>query len=172
MNSLTKAMVIQIPYANELKVLAVVLQDFQKRWRHDYLTSLREFHRSSGDTRQVIKKGDVVIIHDDTPRTRWKIAVVNDLVTGGDGLVRAATLRTANGTTNRPITKLYPLELNETEPLADIENQEERSTTPVNLPDSPVGTRPQRMSARKATVRMKEWARVLAAPEDVAETEQ
>ena len=106
------------------------------------------------------------------PRTRWKIAVVNDLVTGGDGLVRAATLRTANGTTNRPITKLYPLELNETEPLADIENQEERSTTPVNLPDSPVGTRPQRMSARKATVRMKEWARVFAAPEDVAETEQ
>ena len=66
------------------KTLAVVLQDFQKRWRHDYLTSLREFYRSSGDTHQVVKKGNVVIIHDDVPRTMWKIAVVSDLVIGGD----------------------------------------------------------------------------------------
>lgn len=163
------------------KTLAVVLQDFQKRWRHDYLTSLREFHRSSGDTHQVIKKGDVVIIHDDVPRMMWKIAVVNDLVIGGDGLVRAATLRTANGTTNRPITKLYPLELNDSEsadvvekqecPADDTEKQEcPTSTTTVN---SPAETRPKRRSAKTATVRMKEWARVLAAapPEDVAETE-
>ena len=157
------------------KVLAAIIQDFQKRWRHDYLTSLREFHRRSGDTRQVIKKGDVVIIHDDTPRTMWKIAVVIDLVMGGDGLVRAATLRTANGTTNRPITKLYPLELNENESLAATQNQDKHSTTPVNIPNSPlqVCARPQRMSAEKAATRMKEWARVLAPPpEDVVETEQ
>ena len=62
------------------KIVAMILRDFQNRWRHDYLTSLREFHRTSGSTRQVIKKGDVVIIHDDVPRTMWKIAVVNDLV--------------------------------------------------------------------------------------------
>ena len=48
----------------------------------------------------------MVIIHDDSIRTTWKMAVVKDLITGGDGLVRAATLRIANGTTNRLITKL------------------------------------------------------------------
>ena len=93
------------------KVLAAMLQDFQKRWRNDYRTSLREFHRTSGDTHQVIKKGDVVIIHDEAHCTMWKIAVVNDLITGRDGIVRAATLCTANGITNRPICKSYPLEL-------------------------------------------------------------
>ena len=158
-----------------VKILALILQDIRKRWRHDYLTSLREFHRTSGTTNQVIQKGDVVIIHDDTPRTMWKIAVVKDLVTGGDGLVRAATLRTANGTTNRPITKLYPLELNETESLTDIETKEEHSSTDsVNLSESAVDTRPQRRSAQRATIQMKKWARVLAAapPEDVVETEQ
>ena len=86
----------------------MILQDFQKRWQNGYLTLLREFHTRSGNTHQVIKKGDVVIIHDNTPRTMWKIAVVNHLVMGGDGLARATTLCTANGTTNRPVTKLYP----------------------------------------------------------------
>ena len=95
------------------------------------------------------------------------------LVTGRDGLVRAATLRTANGTTNRPITKLYTLELNETETLTDVGTEEVHcSTDSMGLSESTVN-RPQRKSAQRTTVKMKEWARVLAAPpEDVAETEQ
>ena len=101
----------------------------------------------------------------------WKMAVVTDLVTGRDGLVRAATLRTANGTTNRPITKLYPLELNETETLTDVGTEEHCRTDSMESSESTVN-RPQRKSAQRATVKMKEWARVLAAPpEDVAETE-
>ena len=63
----------------------------------------------------------MVIIHNDSTHTTWKMAVVKDLIAGGNGLVRAETLRTANGTTKRLITKLYPLELNETESLTDIE---------------------------------------------------
>ena len=59
----------------------------------------------------------------------WKMTVVTDLVTERDGLVRAATLRTANDTTNRPITKLYPLKLNETETLTDVETEEAHSST-------------------------------------------
>ena len=73
--------------------------------------SLGEFYRTSGTTHQGIKEGDVVIIHDNSPHTTWKMAVVKDLVIGRDGLVRAATLctanGTANGTANRPVTKLY-----------------------------------------------------------------
>ena len=102
----------------------------------------------------------------------WKIAVVNDLVMGGDGVVRAAILRTASRTTNRPITKLYTLELDETESLTDTTTQEEYPITPVTIPDSSVDTRPQRQSAWNASAWMKEWARVLVAPlEDVMETE-
>ena len=85
--------------ANQLRkrarLQAAVLRDFKKRWCHEYLTSLREYHKKSGDNQQTVKKGDVVIVHDDTPRASWKMAVIDDLIVGRDGLVRAATVRTS-----------------------------------------------------------------------------
>ena len=39
------------------------------------------------------------------------MAVVENLVTGNDEMVRSAIVRTKNGVTNWPVTKLYPLEL-------------------------------------------------------------
>lgn len=66
---------------------------------------------------QRIRVGDVVLIHDDGPRIRWKLAVVEHLIHGNDGLCRAATVRTTSGVTSRPIVKLYPLEVNETDSL-------------------------------------------------------
>ena len=47
---------------------ALTLQHFQRQWRDEYLTSLREFHRATGKNEQTIKVGDVVLVHDDTPR--------------------------------------------------------------------------------------------------------
>ena len=83
-------------------------QQFKSRWRHKYLTSLREYHRISGQNIQTIRPGDVVLIHDDTPRITWKLAVIEELLKGKDGLVRAANIRTAQGKTNRPIARLIP----------------------------------------------------------------
>ena len=40
------------------------------------------------------------------------MAVVKELQRGNDKFVQLATIQTANGITNRPITKLYPLEVN------------------------------------------------------------
>jgi len=121
----------------------------------------------SGENQQTGKMGDVVIIHDDTPRASWKMAVIDDLVVGRDGLVRAATIRSSYGTTSRPITKLYPIELNE-------ENKVTEGTLTQchagNL-DQPRGKDqcPQRASARRATDRMREWVQLLSAPpEDIA----
>ena len=42
-----------------MKLQAIILQLFWKRLRHEFLTSLREFRRSSGDYKQ---KGDVVLV--------------------------------------------------------------------------------------------------------------
>ncbi|XP_052255015.1 uncharacterized protein LOC127860777 [Dreissena polymorpha] len=90
----------------------LLIQQFYRRWKTEYLTSLREHHRMSGSNTQTINTGDVVQIHDDGPRCRWKLAVVVDVVTGRDGHVRAAKVRTSNGLyTLRPIAKLYPLEV-------------------------------------------------------------
>ena len=70
---------------------ALTLQHFQRRWRDEYLTSLREFHRATGKNEQTIKVGDVVLVHDDTPRVSWKMAVIEELIKGNDGLVRACS---------------------------------------------------------------------------------
>ena len=49
----------------------LLLQHFQSRWKKEYLTSLREVHRTTGVTGQAVKIGDVVQIHDDSPRSQW-----------------------------------------------------------------------------------------------------
>ena len=65
---------------------------------------------------QTIKIGDVLLVHDDTPCISWKIAVVEELISGNDGLVRAVNIQTPTGKANRPITKLVPLEISSSEP--------------------------------------------------------
>ena len=90
------------------KLQAAVLNDFQKRWHHEYLISLRGYHKASENNQQHVKKDDVVVVHGDIPHTTCKMAVIGDLIMGRDGLIRAATIRILTSTTNRPITKLYP----------------------------------------------------------------
>ena len=145
-------------------VQAAILRDFQTRWRHEYLTSLREHHRTSGTNVQSVKNGDVVIVHDDTPRMMWKLAVIEELIVGRDGLTRAAMIKTANGTTSRPIAKLYPLELASGQGNHTVEVNENSGTLDSDSGPTSEGRRPSRAAARRATDKVKEWARILVAP--------
>ena len=91
---------------------ARVIEQYRKRWTHEYLTSLREFQTKSGNNQQTIRVGDIVIVQDDfKPRLQWTLAVVEELLTGNDGMTRAAHIRTPSGVTTRPIVKLFPLEV-------------------------------------------------------------
>jgi hypothetical protein len=156
-----------------VKLQAIILQRFWKRWMHEYLTSLREFHRSSGDNKQIIKEGDVVLVHDDSPRSTWKLAVVEYLIRGGDNLVRAANIRTSTGYTNTPICKLYPLELSTNEgEQGDISNCDQENLVVNNSTEQErtVRNRPIRTSAARAANRISEWTKILRRPpEDVEE---
>lgn len=94
---------------------SATLQHFWTRWKHEYVTGLREFHKTSGQQGDIVAKGDIIQIHDDNlPRNRWLLGVVEDLIVGNDGQVRAARVKSRSGMTTRPIAKLYPLELHET----------------------------------------------------------
>ena len=96
-------------YRKRVKQQNEVLNQFWKRWRTEYLTALRESHKLTGTTLQSIAVGDVVQIHDECPRSQWKLGVEQELITGKNGLARAAHVRTTRGVTTRPIVKLYPL---------------------------------------------------------------
>ena len=63
---------------------------------YEYLTSLREFHKGSRFSKESVKVGDVVLLHDDKSRVNWKLALVTSINRGRDGLVRFVNLRTAS----------------------------------------------------------------------------
>ena len=57
-------------------------------------------------------EGDVVIIKSEEKNcAQWKLGVVIDVITGRDGVVPGAKLRTPKSVIERPVQHLYPLEL-------------------------------------------------------------
>ena len=61
----------------------------------------------------MMEKGEVLIIKsEEKNRAQWKVGVVEDLITGRDGVIRGAKLKSRKSHLERPIQYLYPLELN------------------------------------------------------------
>ena len=60
-----------------------LIQHFHTSWKQEYLTALREFHNVIGTyVPQTIKVVDVVLIHDDSSRASWKMAMIKNLIKG------------------------------------------------------------------------------------------
>ena len=93
--------------------------------------------------------GDMVQIHDDSQRVNCKIGVVTDIVRGNDGLIRSAHVRTRTGETIRPIVKLYPLKVTNSE--MNIPRGDENSET------TNTDNRPMRHAKVKALGNIKQW---------------
>ena len=140
--------------AKRVHRLQKIKATFWKRWSREYLTSLREHHQKTRGVRKLaVKVGDVVLIHEDGPRIDWKMAVIEKLIVSEDGQVRAAEIRTANGKTNRPLAKLYPLEITENsgpEELSSASSPTETSSSSSRV-------------TRKAAMEAKEKIRIQSA---------
>ena len=113
---------------------------------------LRDAHRHSAkDTvPEPVAVGDIVVVHDeDLPRGLWKLARVEGLVTGADGMIRGATIRVKSkgrksSTMRRPVQRLYPLE---------IRGEETDHTGACASPNpSPAVGQPRRNPRRQAAV--------------------
>ena len=64
------------------------LSRFWNHWRKEYLVDLREFHKMKDARAANISKGDLVLIQEDNvKRGQWKIGVIEDLITGKDGII-------------------------------------------------------------------------------------
>ena len=111
-NSLTK----------RLKHHRHLLGQFTRRWRIEYLTSLREQVAKGSSVRDAnakLKVGDIVILKNDSvARAFWKLAKVEELLPGRDGTVRSAVITVPRGTSSnsnqrlrRPIQHLIPTEV-------------------------------------------------------------
>ena len=97
---------------------------------------LREHNTTGKNVDSIIKLGDIVLIHNhNTKRNVWKLGKVVRLFTSKDQNARAATVKIHNQNPfyqyiNRPVSKLYPLEIASYEPVT----QEELDLISENIP--------------------------------------
>ena len=121
------------------------------RWTKEYLRGLRERHTvAQKDSPCGVQKGDVCLIKDDNKdRNKWKLGIVEELIVGRDGVVRAVKLRAGKSYLERAVQQLYPLELS-------CDKSTEAENPPLN-PEAPA-FRPRRDAAVAARLRVQEIA--------------
>ena len=97
------------------KHLLVTMEHFWKRWKNEYLLCLRDYYKKGqSKANEIIDIDDVVIIAEEkAPRHLWNLGRVIDLIKGKDNVLRGACVKVGKtgSIINRPINKLYPLEV-------------------------------------------------------------
>ena len=107
----------------------MLLEHFWKRFNKEYLLSIRESHNLAikGCSSDVISKGTVVSVQEDNqPRSSWKLGKIEEVYTRNDAKVRGCKVKVIANTGkpiffNRPINRLYTLEVIESNSRSKIE---------------------------------------------------
>ena len=104
----------------------VIFKHFTKRFVKEYLLALQTHSYSSHKNHSPafsLKVGDLVLMKENIiPCLSWKMCVVDQLVTGHDGAVRGAIIRTKSKNTKettfikRPLQLIVSLEADQLEP--------------------------------------------------------
>ncbi|GFT49964.1 DUF5641 domain-containing protein [Nephila pilipes] len=92
-----------------------IKDNLRNRSRSEYLEQLRQ-HALKRDVLQKLSVGDVVLEEDiNKQRIHWPLAKIIDIFSGRDNVVRLAKVNTDNGIFLRPIQRLFPLEISQSE---------------------------------------------------------
>ncbi|XP_055590154.1 uncharacterized protein LOC129742298 [Uranotaenia lowii] len=102
------------------------VQDIWKRWRLEYLSQLQSRTKNWSSPEKIIVGKLVIVVDENQPPMRWKMARIEELHPGDDGVVRVVTVKTANGSLKRPVAKLCLLPSPEEADAELVENQESR----------------------------------------------
>ena len=134
---------------NRAKHLLKCKEAMWRRWYKEYLRSLRERHRAqTGTGGGAPAIGDVVIIKsEEKNRGKWPLGIVEELITGNDGVVRGARLCTGKSHIERAIQHLYPLELS---------CDRQQLPAPVQMNPAAAPFRPRRDAAIAARLRVQD----------------
>jgi len=86
--------------ARRAKNQFIILNQFTRQWRREYLLGLREHYQCKSNKQQntsPIKTGDIVVMKDDhTTQYWWKLGRVIELVKERDDQVRGARVQVFN----------------------------------------------------------------------------
>ena len=120
------------------------IDHFWTRWRREYLVAFRDSHqhRKSSCSDATVNVGEVCVLFDSKcPRTFWRLAKIEHLISGQDGKVCGMVIRTVTKSGNvsvlrRPIQHLYPLELHDTQSPNDMQSPDDtHSQDDTHSPD-------------------------------------
>lgn len=132
-----------------------ILNRCWKMWKKDYILALKERDKRirpvSGSGSIDIKIGDVVLLMDEGPHSRWPLGRVTKLCEGSDKEVRSVELKTKSGISTRPIAKLCFLESSDILPSTSNTQNDHISLISDN-------GRPARKSALKAQSKIQNMA--------------
>jgi hypothetical protein len=106
-------------------------------------------HKSQG---HVVAAGDVVLVKStEQNRNKWPLGIVETLIVGKDGAVRAARLRSGRDRLERAVQYLYPLELS-----CDLYKENDGENKPAELNPEAPKFKPKRQAAVEARKRISE----------------
>ena len=95
-----------------------VLQTFQRRWRDEYLTSLREKHQNvcANQNAYELKPGELVLLKiAELPRDQWPLGKIMTVFKDTVGVIRSTEVCVGGERYRRPIEHIIPLELSSEE---------------------------------------------------------
>ena len=121
------------------RYLELLISHFRKRWKFEYLTSLRELQRRhSGSVKREIQKGDIVhVFEDKTPRQKWSMGKVERVLPVRDGFIELTTVNKSGNVVRvkRPIQKLSPLEVEreQEKPSMDVHYEDILEDLPIKM---------------------------------------
>ena len=86
-----------------------LVRHFWQRWENEYLSSINKLNKWRYPTRNVAVGNIVILQESGTVPTKWPLGRVVRTHPGQDNLVRVVTLKTAQGTYKRPVSKIAVL---------------------------------------------------------------
>ena len=98
------------------------------------------------------------------------MAVIENLIKGKDEYVQTAEVRTSSRRINRPINRLYPLEIScERDDVVDAgtiknEDDDQQCADDIDECSTLMGERPIRSSAAKARLNISHWSKEILCP--------
>lgn len=86
-----------------------LVRHFWERWHNEYLCTLNKYNKWRFPSRNVAVNDIVILQESGTVPAKWPLARVVDTHPGQDNLVRVVTVKTAQGTYKRPVSKVAVL---------------------------------------------------------------
>ena len=142
-----------------MKYLHTLIQHYRNRWKFEYLIEFREYHRCGKEEDTRVNAGDIALVEDPALKRNYrKLGKITKLIKGHNERVRAATVKIYNSNSihqliNRPICKLYPLEIRANENIEKDEIITDQTIVNNDITSSyELNPRPNRLVADTSTL--------------------